>query len=43
LLVSRYDADGDGKLSFWEFSNIFMPIKPELRQVIEARNSRPVE
>lgn len=26
LLVSRYDADGDGKLSFWEFSNIFLPL-----------------
>ena len=26
LLVARYDADGDGKLSFWEFSNIFLPL-----------------
>ena len=26
LLLARFDADGDGKLSFWEFSNIFLPL-----------------
>jgi hypothetical protein len=26
LVVSRYDADQDSRLGFWEFSNIFLPI-----------------
>ena len=27
LLVKRYDSDQDGKLSFWEFANMFMPVE----------------
>ena len=37
LLVSRYDADGDGKLSFWEFSNIFYPLDSSTRAVLEGK------
>lgn len=38
LLIRRYDGDFDGKLSFWEFQNIFMPVNPVARQKIEQRN-----
>ena len=37
LLIKRYDSDGDGKLSFWEFANIFLPINLELRQLLETK------
>jgi len=37
LLCQRYDADGDGKLSFWEFANIFLPLDDRLRQSLESR------
>jgi len=26
MLIDRYDADKDGKLGFWEFSNAILPI-----------------
>jgi hypothetical protein len=26
MIVERYDADKDGKLGFWEFSNAILPI-----------------
>ena len=41
LLIERYDADGDGKLSFWEFANMFMPIDEKLRQELETRKNTP--
>lgn len=39
LLVERYDADKDGKLGFWEFSNALMPIDPILRDDLERRKA----
>jgi len=36
-LVGRYDADEDGKLSFWEFSNALLPIDPVSRDELERR------
>ena len=27
LLIDRYDADKDGRLGFWEFSNALLPIE----------------
>jgi len=35
LLCNRYDSDGDGKLSFWEFANIFIAL--EHKDEIESR------
>lgn len=26
MVVDRYDADKDGRLGFWEFSNALLPI-----------------
>ena len=40
LVVMRYDADEDGKLGFWEFANIFMPIDAMVRDDLERRQSR---
>ena len=37
LFVDRYDADKDGKLSFWEFSNAILPIDQFARDEIERR------
>lgn len=37
LLVARYDADQDGKLSFWEFANAFMPVDKRVRAALEER------
>lgn len=39
LLVERYDADKDGKLGFWEFSNALLPIDPILRDDVERRKA----
>lgn len=38
LMIRRYDGDFDGKLSFWEFQNIFMPVCPIARQKVDQRN-----
>jgi len=35
--VNRYDADEDLKLTFWEFSNAFLPIEAGVRDEIERR------
>lgn len=37
LLISRFDADEDTRLGFWEFSNIFLPVDPVLRDDLERR------
>jgi len=39
LVVERYDADKDGKLGFWEFSNALMPIEAILRDDLERRKA----
>ena len=39
LLRARYDADQDGKLGFWEFASIFLPIEPTLRDSVERRQA----
>lgn len=39
LIVDRYDADKDGKLGFWEFSNALLPIQPGLRDEIERKRA----
>ena len=35
----RYDSDEDGRLGFWEYSNILLPIENELRESAENRHS----
>ena len=40
LLRERYDADQDGRLGFWEFASIFLPIDPTLRDSVEKRQQR---
>lgn len=37
IVIARYDADEDGKLGFWEFANILMPIQPVVREDLERR------
>lgn len=37
LIISRYDADEDMRLSFWEFANIILPIEATLRDDVERR------
>lgn len=37
LLRERYDADQDGRVGFWEFANIFLPIDPTVRDDLERR------
>jgi Ca2+-binding EF-hand superfamily protein len=39
LIVDRYDADKDGRLGFWEFSNALLPIQSDLRDDIERRRA----
>lgn len=39
LLAARYDADNDGKLTFWEFANIFLPLDERARSVLENRTA----
>lgn len=39
LFVERYDADRDGKLGFWEFSNALMPMDSILRDDLERRKA----
>ena len=37
-LFNRYDSDQDGRIGFWEFSNMFLTIDPRLRDEVEARD-----
>jgi hypothetical protein len=39
LLIDRYDADKDGRLGFWEFSNAILPIQQGLRDEIERKKA----
>jgi hypothetical protein len=40
LVTARYDADEDGRLSYWEFANMFLPVETKYRDELEFR--RPV-
>lgn len=40
LVTARYDADEDGRLSYWEFANMFLPVETKYRDELEYR--RPV-
>ena len=37
LMLDRYDADKDGRLGFWEFSNSLLPMQHDLRDEVERR------
>ena len=37
LLFRRYDSDEDGRLGFWEFSNLLLPIDVRMREDVECR------
>ena len=39
MVIDRFDSDRDGKLSFWEFSNILLPLDPIARDEIERRKA----
>jgi hypothetical protein len=39
LIIDRYDADKDGRLGFWEFSNALLPIQAGLRDDVEVRKA----
>jgi hypothetical protein len=39
LLVERYDADRDGRLGFWEFSNSLLPVETLVRDDLERRRA----
>lgn len=38
LLVQRYDSSFDGKLGFWEFQNMFLPMDAASRSKLESRS-----
>ena len=42
LLTARYDADEDGRLSYWEFANMFLPGQAKARSELSARKPGPV-
>lgn len=37
LVTARYDADEDGRLSYWEFANMFLPVETKQRKDLEFR------
>jgi len=37
LIISRFDADEDMRISFWEFANLLLPIEATLRDDMERR------
>jgi hypothetical protein len=39
MVIDRFDSDRDGKLSFWEFSNMLLPLDPIARDDIERRKA----
>jgi hypothetical protein len=39
LFVNRFDGDEDKQLSFWEFSNCFLPVETMLRDDLERRQA----
>ena len=38
LIISRFDADEDMRLSFWEFANMMLPMEASLRDDVERRS-----
>ena len=40
LFVERYDADRDGKLGFWEFSNSLLPVDTLVRDDLERKRAQ---
>lgn len=38
--MQRYDSDEDGKLSYWELSNLFLPVGQEARNAVLERKSQ---
>ena len=38
MAIKRYDLDGDGKLSFHEFVNLFSPCKKEYANLLAAKS-----
>jgi hypothetical protein len=40
LVTARYDADEDGRLSYWEFANMFLPVEINARKDLEFRNAQ---
>ena len=36
--MSRFDADEDMRLSFWEFANMMLPMEASLRDDVERRS-----
>jgi hypothetical protein len=38
--MSRFDANMDGRLGYWEFSNMFMPQEPRHRRDLETRRAK---
>lgn len=38
MIVSRFDADEDMRLSFWEFANMMLPMEASLRDDVERRS-----
>eukprot|EP00349_Pseudokeronopsis_sp_Brazil_P008002 CAMPEP_0202962946 /NCGR_PEP_ID=MMETSP1396-20130829/6962_1 /ASSEMBLY_ACC=CAM_ASM_000872 /TAXON_ID= /ORGANISM="Pseudokeronopsis sp., Strain Brazil" /LENGTH=115 /DNA_ID=CAMNT_0049683793 /DNA_START=876 /DNA_END=1223 /DNA_ORIENTATION=- len=37
LILERYDSDCDGRLGFWEFSCMLLPIEPIMRDQLERK------
>ena len=37
--MERFDSDKDGKLGFWEFSNVLLPIDALSRDDLERRKA----
>ena len=40
LVTARYDADEDGRLSYWEFANMLLPVDSAERESLEYRKPR---
>jgi hypothetical protein len=38
--MTRYDADMDGRMGYWEFANMFIPHDPRHRRDLETRRAK---